>query len=215
MFTGIIKEIGVVGAVSQRASGHRLAINAPVICKNAEVGDSVSVDGVCLTVVEKSEGILHFDAISQTLDNTTLKFIKRYDRVNLEPALQLGDGVGGHLVSGHVDEIGAVKNIKRTSGDTRELSIKISQKNMALMVQRGSVAINGISLTVSGLASDFFTVEIIPHTLKATTFNEKRAGDKVNVEFDMIGKYVLRSLRLREDGVIGENFLKRAGFLTL
>lgn len=213
MFTGIIKEIGVVETVSRRTGAKRLTVTAPDIFAAGKIGDSVSVDGVCLTIVGRSGDLLSFDAIEETLSNTTLKFIKRKDRINLEPAMGLQDAVGGHLVSGHIDEVGSIRSIKIISDDTREVSIKISQKNAALVVQKGSVAINGISLTVSGLGRDFFTVEIIPHTLKATTLGEKRAGDRVNIEFDIIGKYVLRGLRSRGDNAINEELLKRNGFL--
>ncbi|MFH1753153.1 MAG: riboflavin synthase [Candidatus Omnitrophota bacterium] len=213
MFTGIIREIGAVDMVSPKRHTTRLSIKADTLSKEANIGDSISVEGVCLTVSAKAKGILHFDVMAETLKGTALTLLKKRDPVNLEPALRLGEGdLSGHLVSGHIDEIGAISRITK-GGQTAAFAIKINPKNNSLIVNKGSIAVNGISLTVSETGRDYFIINMIPHSLKETTMNLKRVGDKVNIEYDIMGKYVAKNAGLRKSAGVDEGLLKEHGFM--
>ncbi len=194
MFAGIIKEIGTLEDIRPKEKSRTISVKADALSEGTAIGNSVSVDGACLTVVDRSQGVLYFDVIDETLKNTTLGYIKKRQKVNLEPSLKVMDGISGHLVTGHIDEIGRINRMARFSGGVMQLMIGISPKNAHLLVQKGSVAVNGISLTVNGIGRDFFTVDIIPYTFRATTMYATRLGDKVNIEFDIVGKYVLSNL---------------------
>ena len=213
MFTGIIREIGTTEKIMPQGATTRLRVRAPILSKESNIGDSICVDGTCLTVVDIAADRLSFDITDETLKKTTLSFIKERDRVNLEPSLKLKDGLSGHLVSGHIDEIGRIRKIDRYSGGVAEFTIALSERSQHFLVQKGSVAVDGISLTVNGIGRDSFIVSVIPHTLKATTIGAKRASHRVNVEFDMIGKYVLRNLSGLKGDSIDEIFLKENGFV--
>lgn len=213
MFTGIIKEIGTVEEVKPEGSTSRLSVRADILPKEAKIGDSISVDGTCLTLVDKSEHLLYFDLMKETLKTTTLGSIGKDEKVNLEPSLGFKEGLSGHLVSGHIDEIGTIRRIRRFGQGVMQFMVGASQKGRSLLVQKGSVAVNGISLTVNGIGRDFFIVDIIPHTVKATTMGLKREGSRVNIEFDIIGKYVLRSLSEFKSKTIDKDFLKEHGFI--
>ncbi len=213
MFTGIIKEIGTVRGIKKKRALSSMLIEADTLCRSAVQGDSISVDGACLTVSEKSSNIIYFDIMEETLKRTAFDYKKNGDRVNMEPALRLEQGLSGHLVSGHIDETGVIKRIISHGNGTFQFVIGIRKENSPLIVPKGSVAINGISLTIASTGKDYFTVEMIPYTYRMTTMKDRKAGDKVNVEFDMIGKYALRSLKKAERSVIDERFLKERGFL--
>lgn len=193
MFTGIIVEMGEVTAVEKRGGVVHLSLNLREIIKDAEIGDSVSVNGTCLTLVEIKGVTMRFDLSDETLSSTNLGLLKPGDRVNLEPSLRPDSKLGGHFVSGHVDGTGRIKS-KAEIGDTFKIEIEVLEKVIHFLVEKGSVAVDGISLTVVDILRDSFTVVIIPHTARLTTMGFKGPGDTVNVEADIIGKYVARFL---------------------
>ena len=194
MFTGLVEE---VGAVVERA-GSRLVIAASRVLEDTDLGASVAVNGACLTVVEVGGGRLRFDVGPETLARTALGDLTAGDRVNLERPMRLGGLVGGHLVQGHVDGVGTVAALTREA-DMGRLTIEWRGEALApLLIPQGSVAVDGVSLTVARLNARDFEIMIIPHTLAATTLGGLAPGKRVNLEMDMIGKYVQRMLQLRE-----------------
>ena len=197
MFTGIVEEIGEVRNVERRGDVMRLDLAARVAVEGSEVGASVAVNGVCLTVVTTRAGSLAFEVGPETLERTTLGRVKAGDPVNLERPLRFGGAVGGHLVLGHVDGIGTVTDVTRVESTAR-VRIALPGPELApLLVPQGSVAVDGVSLTVAALEAQAFEVMVIPHTLAATTFGRLGRGQAVNIETDVIGKYLQRSLALR------------------
>ena len=194
MFTGIVEEVGRVVA----RDGARLRVAArAVLGEGSEIGQSVAVNGVCLTVVERGADALAFDLGPETLARSALGDLAPGDPVNLERAMRLGGFVGGHLVQGHVDGIGVVTRLHR-DGETARLAIQWRDPALAgLLISKGSVAVDGVSLTVARLDRDAFEIMLIPHTLAHTTLGAAGPGRRVNLEMDMIGKYVLRALELR------------------
>ena len=212
MFTGIIQETGEIESIAVKGKKARIRSKAPGLAKEVKKGDSVSVSGVCLTAVEILPGSLEFDAVTTTLDRTSLKGLSRGSKVNLEPALRFGDPVGGHLVSGHVDCVGTVKTVKRLTGETR-FKIGAPDEVMQYLVERVSVAVDGISLTVAKLFKDAFEVAVIPHTLSSTTLAQAKAGDTVNLEGDMMGRWVEKHLqRMQKGGKLTFDKLRNEGF---
>jgi riboflavin synthase len=190
MFTGIVEETGHVIA----RAGSRLVVAAHVTLEGSVLGASVAVNGACLTVVERGPDRLAFDVGPETLRVTALGELGAGDAVNLERPLRLGDFVGGHLVQGHVDGIGTVTSMARHD-DTARVGIEWPEGDLgALLVPKGSVAVDGVSLTVASLSERAFEVMLIPHTLERTTLRDLRTGRRVNLEMDMIGKYVVRAL---------------------
>ena len=187
MFTGIIEETGQVKAVRKSGAITRLDILSDKVAEGTKVGDSISVNGVCLTVVSVRVLVLSFDVIGETLGATTLKSLAYGERLNLERALKAGDRMGGHFVSGHVDCVAAIRSRKISKGNL-EFQIGVSPKYLKYVIRKGSVAVDGISLTIADIKSGGFSVCIIPHTAKATTLWKKQSGDKVNIEFDMLLK---------------------------
>ncbi len=209
MFTGIVENIGVVTSIKIVGKGISLSVR-PLSEFEIGIGDSVSVNGVCLTVVEKGENI-GFNISPETIKSTNLGDIKVNDKVNLERALRMSDRFGGHLVTGHVDGVGRVID-KRREGDYTFYTFEASPEILRYIVIKGSIAVDGISLTVIGLDSKSFSVAIIPHTMTATNIGEKGIGDKVNIEVDIIGKYVERFMNLKDkEGNLME-LLKEGGF---
>ncbi|MBI2199875.1 MAG: riboflavin synthase [Candidatus Rokubacteria bacterium] len=193
MFTGIIEELGRVAS----RDGSRLAIEARRVLAGSDIGASVAVNGACLTVVARGAGRLAFDLGPETLAVTALDDLRPGDAVNLERPLALGGFVGGHLVLGHVDGIGLVTDSHRT-GESARVRIEWQDEGLApLVIPKGSVAVDGVSLTVAALLDRAFEVMLIPHTLAHTTLGTVKPGSRVNLEADMIGKYVVRSLSLR------------------
>jgi len=194
MFTGLVEE---VGTVVERV-GPRLVVAARRVLEDTDLGASVAVNGACLTVVELGGGRLRFDVGPETLARTALGDLAAGDPVNLERPMRLGGLVGGHLVQGHVDGVGTVADLTREA-DTARLTIEWPGENLApLLIPQGSVAVDGVSLTVARLNPRDFEIMIIPHTLTATTLGGLTRGQRVNLEMDMIGKYVQRMLQLRE-----------------
>ncbi|MDH5202073.1 MAG: riboflavin synthase [Nitrospirota bacterium] len=193
MFTGIIVEMGEVAAVERRTGILHLSLRAKEIIKDVRIGDSISINGVCLTAVDVKNDTLKFDLSDETLRSTNLGQLRTGNRVNLEPSLRPDSKLGGHFVLGHVDGIGRIKS-KIDMGDAFKVEIEASGEIIHLLVEKGSVALDGISLTVVDILKDSFTVVIIPHTAKNTTIGLKGPGETVNIEIDIIGKYVARFL---------------------
>lgn len=203
MFTGIIVEMGEVTAIQKKGGITHLFLNSNEVIKDANIGDSISVNGTCLTLVEIKGSTIRFDLSCETLRSSNLGILQPGDRVNLEPSLRPDSKLGGHFVSGHVDGIGRIKS-KTKIGDTFTIEIKVPDSILNFLIQKGSVAVDGISLTVVDILKRSFTVVIIPHTAKLTTLGLKGLGDTVNVEVDMIGKYVAKFLgtEKKESGIM-------------
>ena len=193
MFTGLVEEVGKVVELRKRSKGAVLKIGCSRVVDGTKVGDSVAVNGVCLTVVEIGGNYLEFFVSSETLQRSNLGRLATGEPVNLERALKLGDRLGGHIVQGHVDAVTKVVGIKR-EGEGYRFLFKLPQAFVHLVVEKGSIAVDGISLTVASLEPETFSVAVIPHTYENTNLKWKRAGSTVNLEFDLIGKYVERML---------------------
>ena len=193
MFTGIIETVGTVASIRRDGDLARLAIDAPSIVEGVRIGDSVAVNGGCLTVTAQQDGRFHFEAVRETLDRTSLGDLSPGARVNLERAMRAGGRLDGHIVQGHVDGVGRVEKIVREGDDVR-FFVACDVECGDLLGEKGSVAIDGVSLTVVGVRSSGFDVALIPHTLDATNLGERRTGDRVNLEADVLGKYVKRYL---------------------
>jgi riboflavin synthase len=201
MFTGIVEALGRVGAVeTSMGGGRRLAVAVPDDPGwRLTLGESVAVSGVCLTVVSAAPGRLAFDLAEETLRVTTLGTLRKSDPVNLERPLRFDGRLGGHLVLGHVDGVGRVTAV-RSEGDGARVDVEVPVGLRPLLIPKGSVTVDGVSLTVAGLEDAVFAVALIPHTLAATTLGQRRAGDPVNLEMDVIGKYVRGFVRQWEQG---------------
>jgi riboflavin synthase len=185
--------LGEVTALERRGGIVYLFLNSKEVIKDAKIGDSISVNGTCLTLVEIKGSTMRFDLSDETLRSTNLGLLKPGDRVNLEPSLRPDSKLGGHFVSGHVDGTGRIRS-KTEIGDTFKIEVEVPEEVMHFLVEKGSVAVDGISLTVVDILRDSFTIVIIPHTARLTTMGFKGPGDTVNVEVDIIGKYVSRFL---------------------
>jgi len=193
VFTGIVRERGRVAAVEGGADGVRLRIEAPRTAAQAAVGDSVSVNGVCLTATAVEAGALTFDAVLETLQRSSLGRLEPGSEVNLEPALRAGEPLGGHIVQGHVDGVGRVRSLE-PEGEGARLTVDAPPELLRYCVEKGSITIDGVSLTVAGLGEDAFSVALIPHTLAETTLSALGPGAEVNLEADVLAKYVERML---------------------
>ncbi len=189
MFTGIVEAVGRVRRVLPDAGRVRLEIESALPAEEIRPGDSVSVSGACLTVVERGSGWLAFEAVPETLARTCLGELAPGDAVNLERALAAGARFDGHLVQGHVDAVGRVRSLGREGADVR-LAVDCGREFAELLVDKGSVAVDGVSLTVAGVGAESFEVALIPHTLARTTLGTRKIGDRVNLEADVVGKYV-------------------------
>ena len=191
MFTGIVREQGQVVSAEAGGAGVRLVVDAPVTAGAVAVGDSVSISGVCLTVTAAANGSLAFDVVHETLNRTAFGDLAPGTPVNVEPALRAGDPLGGHYVQGHVDGVGRIRRID-PEGDGRRVWIDPPSELERYLVEKGSVAVDGVSLTVAQLDESGFAVALIPHTLAVTTLGGRAAGDLVNLEVDVLAKYVER-----------------------
>jgi riboflavin synthase len=185
VFTGLVRDLGRVVSFD----GGRLTVAAPATAAAAELGDSVAIDGVCLTVVALDGGTLSFDAVPETLARTALSSLDRDSRVNLEPALRAGDPLGGHYVQGHVDGVGTVRSLE-PEGAGKRIWIETPVDLLRYVVEKGSIAVQGASLTVAATDGAGFAVALIPHTLEVTTLGALTPGDRVNLEVDVLAKYV-------------------------
>ncbi|MFI5641837.1 riboflavin synthase [Streptomyces goshikiensis] len=193
MFTGIVEELGEVTAVEQLAEASRFRLRGPVVTEGAKHGDSIAVNGVCLTVVESSDGEFTADVMQETLNRSSLGTLGQGSRVNLERPMALGGRLGGHLVQGHVDGTGEI--LSRTPSEHWELvKVALPAHLARYVVEKGSITVDGVSLTVVEAAADHFTISLIPTTLALTTLGIKQPGDPVNLEVDVLAKYVERLL---------------------
>lgn len=196
MFTGIIEGAGVVQAIEVTPAGARLVVSAPEIAATTSIGDSVAVNGVCLTAVELRDGRLAFDAITETLRRTNLGQLAVGQKVNLERPLRANGRFDGHVVQGHVDGLAELVSVV-AEGSARRLRLRLPDNLLRYVVEKGSVALDGISLTVAAVGDDWLEVAIIPHTWQVTSLGHKTPGDTVNVEVDILAKYVERLLAAR------------------
>jgi len=189
MFTGIIEEVGQIAGIAHQGNRILIKILAEKILADLSVDQSISVNGACLTAIRVDKRFFEADAVQETVSRTTLKQLGVGAPVNLERALRLSDRLGGHLVQGHVDGVGIVKSLTRDQ-ESALLHIEIPDELLYYVIPKGSIAIDGISLTVARVEGKIIQLAIIPHTLRSTTLNDTKAGQQVNVEVDMIGKYV-------------------------
>ena len=187
MFTGIVRELGSVASVEEQGGAVRLRVRAPEAAERTAVGDSVSVNGVCLTAVGAENGAVEFDVVPETLRRSSLGRLEPGAAVNVEPALRAGEPLGGHLVQGHVDGVGHV-----VRADDEGLEVAAPPELLRYCVEKGSIAVEGVSLTIAALRGESFTVALVPHTRAATTLGAAAAGDEVNLEVDVIAKHVER-----------------------
>mgnify|MGYP001345635974 FL=1 len=199
MFTGIIQSKGSIKEIFSSSDGARLKINTNALdLSDTKVGDSIAVDGVCLTVTELTESSFTADVSNETLTCTTFSALKQGKNVNLERSLRVNQGIDGHLVSGHVDGIGAVNSIEK-DGDSVRIKIEVQGDIIKYIAKKGSICINGVSLTVNSVENNFFDVNIVPHTLSATTLGDLSLKSNVNIEIDQIARYVERLLSQNEE----------------
>ena len=189
MFTGLIEGLGTISAIRPAGQGKRLSVETDFTLDQTKIGDSIAVNGACLTVVSIRAKRFEVDLSPETLATSTFDHARRGDRVNLERALRLSDRIDGHLVSGHIDGVGMIKS-KEKHGNAILVTVNVPQALTRYMIYKGSVAVDGVSLTINACDSDSFTVSIIPYTADITTIGLKQKGDAVNVETDMIGKFV-------------------------
>lgn len=230
MFTGLIEEVGTVLRLARAPEGAHLHVRARTVLQGTRLGDSIDVNGACLTVVEMGEGSFAVDCMAETLSHTTIGALRPGDAVNLERALSLGDRLGGHLVLGHVDAVGEIRAV-RTRGIAWELRVSLPAELRGYLAPKGSVAVDGISLTVTDVSDADFGLGIIPHTLQSTTLKDAGPGQRVNLEADVLARYVRQTLislaadssgdglaagrgggSLRQGGGLTEESLRRLGY---
>jgi riboflavin synthase len=218
MFTGIIEEIGLVEGIKKTGEAFVLSINAKKVLEGVQLGDSIAVNGVCLTVTSFSNSRFTVDVMPETVKATSLKDVNKGSRVNLERAMAAGGRFGGHFVSGHVDGTGIIKN-KKPFENAVYYEIEAPKEVLKFIILKGSIAVDGTSLTIFGLSEETFTISLIPHTLSETVLGFKGQGDIVNLECDMIGKYVGHFLTSRsiqdnppKKSIITAQFLEENGF---
>jgi riboflavin synthase len=192
MFTGIVEELGKVKAIEWHSKGARFDIFASLVCEDVKVGDSLSVNGCCLTVIDTQFQQWTCDVVQETLNKTNLKYLKVGDRVNLERAVRYQERLGGHLVQGHIDDTGRILNKDPLPDGSWWVTIGALPKILRYVVIKGSITVDGISLTIADLGESFFSFAMIPHTDKMTTLGFKQKGDHVNLEVDFMAKYVER-----------------------
>lgn len=219
MFTGLIQDVGTVTRLTKKGKNTLLSVRTAINLSQVVVGDSIAIDGYCQTVVAIAGNVFTAEVSPETMARTTASTLSAGDKVNLEPALRLSDRLGGHLVSGHVDGVGTIEEIQGQD-DFVIITVSAPPELIAYCIEKGSVAVDGVSLTINAVGEKYFQLGVIPHTLKATTLALKEAGDKVNIENDMIGKYVARFLSGfgvkpadHPDEKIDAAFLAKHGFL--
>ena len=214
MFTGIIEDKGKVLRIEYRGQEMRLTIELPPHLTELQLGDSININGVCLTVVNKKEQEIELDLSQETLQKSILGEVKEGSQVNLERALRLVDRLGGHIVTGHIDGIGVIVE-KRKQRDFLQLRIRVPESVSRYVVQKGSIAIDGMSLTVNEYQGGEIQMTLIPYTIEKTTLMDKKVGDRVNVETDILGKYVEKLLDRgdKKSGQVDLSLLKEHGFI--
>ena len=214
MFTGIVEEIGKIEKITPIEGGFSLKIKSSKIIEDLTVNDSVCIDGVCLTVTKKDNPFFFADAVGATLEKTTFRNLEVDDIVNLERSLKLGDRLGGHLVQGHVNGVGIISEIKKL-GDNYLVKVVILRELEKYLIKEGSICVNGISLTIAELNKNEISISVIPHTWQNTNFKHKKVNDEVNIEIDILAKYVEKLLTGNDDKLnsnITESWLKKLGY---
>ena len=218
MFTGLVEEIGKVQSVINSTKSAKITIGCSTILEDLKLGDSVSTNGVCLTVTSFSNTSFTVDVMAETIRRSNLKNLSPGDEVNLERALKLQDRLGGHIVSGHIDGVGTISNYEKEDNAVW-ITIAASSDILKYIVQKGSITIDGVSLTVAYVDESIFKVSIIPHTKEVTTLLRKKVGTEVNLECDIIGKYMEKLLLQKEQSPVKSgidfNFLSEHGFMWL
>lgn len=217
MFTGIVEEIGKIKNIRHGSLSSIITVEANTVTKETNLGDSIAVNGVCLTVVKISDNFFDADVMAETLRHSNLRSIQKGDLVNLERAMSANGRFGGHIVAGHVDNIGKISNLKKEDNAVW-VTIECSSDLLKYIVYKGSVALDGISLTVADVTENSFSVSVIPHTRQETTLLTKKIGDEINIECDVIGKYVENMLKFKEKdnkpkSNINMGFLSENGFI--
>jgi riboflavin synthase len=214
MFTGIIEHLGKVKQVKLQADSAIIVIDIGPLSDDVSTGDSIAINGACLTVTQIKDSEVCFDVSTETLSKTAIGKLKVSDKVNIERSLKMGDQLGGHFVTGHVDGVGVINKVENEPGQCT-VWFSASEMLINMMIKKGSVAIDGISLTIVEIREGLFSVALIPYTLELTTLGFKKAGDKVNLETDMLGKWVKRILTTNDSTTSGvtEAMLKEKGFL--
>ena len=221
MFTGIIEGLGIISAIRPAGQGKRISIKADFALDQTKIGDSIAVNGACLTVVKISAKQFEVDLSPETLAISTFGKANQGDRLNLERAMRLSDRIDGHLVSGHIDGTGVIKQ-REKMGNAIIITFAVPKTLAQYMIHKGSIAVDGVSLTINTCDSNSFTVSIIPHTASITTVGMKQLGESVNIETDMIGKYVEQFTRGKDtrsndqtktSSVIDKEFLAKSGYL--
>lgn len=216
MFTGLVEEIGKVESITKSEKSAKLTIKAKKVLEGVSLGDSICTNGVCLTVTSFAQDRFSIDVMAQTMRSSNLKRLLPEDEVNLERALCIGDRLGGHIVSGHIDGLGTIKNFQQED-NAIWVTVFAASDILKYIVQKGSIAIDGVSLTVAYVDDYVFKVSIIPHTKNMTTLLRKKVGDEVNLECDMIGKYIEKFLGAKEQVSVKKgidfNFLSENGFV--
>jgi riboflavin synthase len=201
MFTGIIEERGVVRTVSD----HRLAVACETVSRDSDVGASIAVNGVCLTVVDRTDDGLAFDVSPETLARSSLRRLAPGDPVNLERPVSLATRLGGHLVQGHVDAVGEVTAVRDDGAGGARITVRIAEDLLRYVVEKGSITVDGVSLTVASMQPDGVDLALIPHTLAVTTLGVARPGHPVNIEVDVIAKYVAKSVAATVEPLLGRS----------
>jgi len=211
MFTGIIEEIGTIKTMQKGTKSIALTIQAQKVLEDIKLGDSVATNGVCLTVTSITHSTFTVDVMYETLNRSNMKDLKLNDRVNLERALTLNTRLGGHMVSGHIDGVGVIKDIRKE--DIAHIyTIQVEQKLLKYMIEKGSIAIDGISLTLIEIGHDYFRISIIPHTKQETILSTKKERDSVNIEVDLIGKYIEKFTKSDKTNGLTMDQLKNYGY---
>ncbi len=213
MFTGIIEELGIVASFIRGAQSAKLTISVSKNFAATKVGESIAVNGACLTVTNIKRNLFEFDISPETVKRTTLNELKIGDKVNLERAIPVAGRLGGHLVSGHVDGVGEIKR-KVSQGKGLEMYVSLPSDLIRYLVPKGSVTLDGISLTVAGIQRGLLVVSVVPHTARSTTLALKTMGDKLNIEVDILSKYIERHLKGQMKGLT-EDTLTQAGYLPM
>jgi riboflavin synthase len=198
MFTGLIQEVGTIESISTNPEGKEFVIKAPSLIKEIQVDDSVATNGVCLTATKIQGDTFRVQAVHMTLEKTSIGFLKPQDKVNLELSLRPNDRLGGHFVQGHVNALGKIHHIQM-KGKNWEIEISFPKELRKYMISEGSIALDGISLTIARLTDSTLTVAIIPHTLEKTSLSSKKVGDVLNLEVDMLAKYIENFLKFNPD----------------
>jgi len=211
MFTGIVEYLATVKKFSRKAGGAELFLDFPEFYNDLKLGESIAVNGACLTVKEAKGTVAGFDVSSETLTKTTLGKLRNAEEVNIERALRVGDRLGGHFVTGHVDGIGNIKEKKQHENQCT-MTFSVEKRFTDMMIEKGSVAIDGISLTIVDVVDGVFSVALIPYTLTSTTLGLKKIRDQVNIEIDMLGKWVKKILKKENDAGMTREQLTEQGF---